>query len=116
MEIKGRWISEAMEAPVPAQVAALLKGKTFPTFDDFRSAFWKAVGGIPELAGQFSPQNRGLMRRGYAPKAPQEHQTPDQKVFILHHHVPISKGGAVYDVDNIKVVSPKRHHELHYND
>jgi hypothetical protein len=116
LEIKGRWILEPMEAPVPAQVAALLKGKSFPTFDDFRSAFWKAVGGIPELAGQFSPQNRGLMRRGYAPKAPQEHQTSDQKVFILHHHVPISKGGAVYDIDNIRVVSPKRHHELHYKD
>jgi hypothetical protein len=105
-----------MEAPVPTQAAALLKGRIFPSFGEFRSEFWKAVASIPELANQFSVQNRALMAGGNAPKALRSQRLPGRKEFILHHEIPISKGGAVYDLDNIKIVSPRRHFEIHYGD
>ncbi|WP_367617551.1 hypothetical protein [Pseudomonas azerbaijanoccidentalis] len=31
----------------------------------------------------------------------------------MHHVNHSSKGGEVYDIDNIRVVTPKRHSELH---
>ena len=34
--------------------------------------------------------------------------------FHLHHDIPIELGGAVYDLSNIRIVSPKVHLELHY--
>ena len=30
-------------------------------------------------------------------------------------HTKIEKGGPVYDIENISVVSPKRHHQIHYD-
>ncbi|MGE8060544.1 HNH endonuclease signature motif containing protein [Pseudomonas sp. NPDC089547] len=34
--------------------------------------------------------------------------------FILHHVIPISENGSVYDVDNLRVVTPAAHHDIHY--
>ncbi|MEX5669801.1 colicin, partial [Pseudomonas neuropathica] len=31
----------------------------------------------------------------------------------LHHEIEISKNGAVYDIDNLLVMTPKRHIQLH---
>ncbi|EOM1918670.1 HNH endonuclease, partial [Shigella sonnei] len=33
--------------------------------------------------------------------------------FKLHHEKPISQNGGVYDMDNISVVTPKRHIDIH---
>ncbi len=33
--------------------------------------------------------------------------------FELHHETPISEGGEVYDIDNMKIVTPKRHIDIH---
>ncbi|WP_412973623.1 hypothetical protein [Pseudomonas aeruginosa] len=33
--------------------------------------------------------------------------------YELYHVKPISEGGAVYNIDGIRVTNPKRHIELH---
>ncbi|MCF3281452.1 type VI secretion system tube protein Hcp, partial [Escherichia coli] len=39
----------------------------FNNFDEFRGAFWTAVGECPELLSQFSKANQTLIKRGRAP-------------------------------------------------
>ncbi|EPJ8533470.1 hypothetical protein PWM41_000215 [Providencia rettgeri] len=31
----------------------------------------------------------------------------------MHHDNPISEGGEVYDMDNLRVTTPKRHIDIH---
>ncbi|HEX2653331.1 MAG TPA: HNH endonuclease signature motif containing protein [Xanthobacteraceae bacterium] len=114
IEIPGKLLSDAMEGEVPKQVADSLKGRRFSSFDEYRRAFWKTFVGFPELAKQFSSQDRALMREGNAPKAPPDHQVGKMDTFQLDHKTRIADGGAVYDADNIRIVSPKRHHEIRY--
>ncbi len=109
------WISANMEAPVPSKVADLLRGRQFANWDRYREAFWRAVASMPELVNQFSSQNRALMSRGLAPKAPESQQVPGQAEFHLHHVKRVADGGPVYDADNIKVVSPLRHQKIHHD-
>lgn len=33
--------------------------------------------------------------------------------FELHHDPPISEGGEVYDMDNLRITTPKRHIDIH---
>lgn len=104
-----------MEAPIPSQVAQRLRGRTIANFEEFCRAIWQAASGVPELASQFSAANLGLMRRGLAPKAPPDLQVPGSTIFHLLHAKHPSEGGGLYDVDNIRVVSPLRHFQiLHY--
>ncbi len=35
--------------------------------------------------------------------------------FEIHHVEPIKNGGNIYDLDNLRVVTPKRHIEIHSN-
>jgi len=101
-----------MEAPIPAQVAQLLRGRAIASFEDFRQAIWQAAASIPELAREFSPPNRALMSRGLAPKAPPDLQVPGSANFHVVHVRHPDAGGAVYDVDNIRVVSPLRRWQI----
>ncbi len=104
-----------MELPIPAQVAKLLRGRAVANFDEFRQAIWKAAASVPELAREFSAPNRALMNRGLAPKAPPDQQVPGSANFRLVHVKHPSDGGAVYNVDNIRVISPLRRFQmLHY--
>src|SRR5258708_6542753 len=48
------------------------------------------------------------MRRGQAPKAPSAHQMPWSTILHLRH---IDPEGPIYDVDNMRVVSPLRHYQ-----
>jgi len=61
--------SQANAGNVPLEIAQALEGKTFPTFNSFRSAFWKAVG-QSKYAGEFNSYNVGRMKMGLAPEAP----------------------------------------------
>jgi len=97
---------------VPEQVAQQLRGRAFRNFDEFREAFWQAVAAAPELASQFSLRNRTEMRNGRAPVAPQEQHYGELRAYVLHHQRPIVRGGGVYDMSNILVVSPRVHQDI----
>jgi colicin/pyocin-S2-like DNase family protein len=65
----------------------------FDTFDDFRSAFWKAVATVPELAKQFSRTDRNAIPDGLAPRAPRAHRVRGRRLFSLHHNADFRADG-----------------------
>ncbi|WP_145594904.1 S-type pyocin domain-containing protein [Yersinia aleksiciae] len=114
--VSGIWLAGAGKdsgVPIPAHIADQLRGRRFSTFDKFREAFWLAVGHDPELSGQFNPGNQELMKNEYAPFVKKSDKAGQRVRNELHHKIPISQGGDVYNVDNINVVTPKRHIEIH---
>lgn len=71
-DVSGTWLAGAgvgLGAPIPTRIADQLRGKSFSSFDAFRSAFWKAVVADSELSSQFIPDNIERMLNGNAPKA-----------------------------------------------
>jgi len=116
--VTGIWLAGAgkvLGSPIPSQIADQLRGREFSSFDAFRKAFWTEVGNDPELATQFGRLNRVNMKNGFSPFPIPSEQAGGRKVFELHHIEAIAQGGAVYDVDNLRVTTPKRHIELHSN-
>jgi hypothetical protein len=112
--ITGTWLrgTERNAGLFPKSVADKLKGKQFKNFDEFREAFWREVANDLNLASQFDPPSIQRMQNGFAPFTDISQQLGSQKNFILHHKTPINQGGAVYDIDNLYVVTPKYHKEI----
>ncbi|MDO1712065.1 HNH endonuclease, partial [Proteus mirabilis] len=100
-------------APIPDRIADKLRGKKFNNFDEFRRKLWEEVSKDPELSKNFIQSNRTRMRNGLAPRARYKDSVGGRRSFELHHDKPISQGGEVYDIDNIRVATPKRHIDIH---
>lgn len=100
-------------APVPSQIADKLRGREFGNFDAFRRSFWREVASDPELSEQFSSDDITLMKLGRAPTVRFRDSVGKRIKVELHHQVEISKGGEVYNVDNLTALTPKRHIEIH---
>ncbi|SIO87637.1 polymorphic toxin-type HINT domain-containing protein [Nocardiopsis sp. JB363] len=113
-QVTGTWLrgTEGNAGRTPRQIADQLEGRSFDTFDQFRGAYWNAVADTPELAGQFAPHQVTRMRNGNAPFAVQNQQVGGQRSYVLHHITPIGRGGGVYDLDNIMVVTPRYHRDI----
>ncbi|NQD94861.1 pyocin [Pseudomonas sp. CrR25] len=115
-DVTGIWLAGAsvgLGAPIPTQIADRLRGREFSRFDDFREAFWTEVAADPELSSQFSAANRRVMRAGSSPFVQDTEAVGGRKVHELHHVDRIADGGAVYDVDNLRVNTPKNHIKNH---
>ncbi|PCE69340.1 S-type pyocin domain-containing protein [Salinivibrio sp. YCSC6] len=115
-DITGRWLEKASEdlgAPIPSQIADKLRGKEFSSFDAFRKAFWTEVASDKELAEQFNGTNLNTMKNGRAPFCRKRERVGGRVKYEIHHVDEIQHGGEVYNVDNLKVVSPKTHIEIH---
>lgn len=120
--IEGPWLAARNSddgAPIPAQVAKKLVGQRFASFGDLRAAIWKEVAGTPELAREFSDRSLKLICDGNAPYPPNSEQVIirstgklSQRPWELHHDPSIGRGGAVYDLSNIRVVTPRQHDQL----
>lgn len=114
--VSGNWVGAAATqqgAPVPTQIADKLRDREFSSFRAFRRAFWKAVSNDETLFDQFSQLNKTDVRDGLAPSARPADQLGKRKKFEIHHIKPISEGGAVYDLNNLTVLTPKQHMKLH---
>lgn len=113
-EILGRWLkgTDGNAGLFPKSVAEKLSGKKFANFDEFRNEFWKTIADDPVLSKQFSPEDIPIMKNGLAPRAPKTQELGGQVKYILHHKTPINQGGAVYDMDNLIIVTPKFHKEI----
>ncbi|EMC8549303.1 S-type pyocin domain-containing protein [Pseudomonas aeruginosa] len=114
--VAGNWLAGASQgngAPIPTQIANQLRGKDFKSWRDFREQFWIAVSNDPELIKQFNFGNKSAIKAGYAPYAIPSEQVGGREKFELHHVIPIAGKGAIYDIDNIRVMTPKRHIEVH---
>ncbi|AFY22381.1 S-type pyocin domain-containing protein [Pseudomonas sp. UW4] len=114
--VSGIWLGAASQgegAPVPSQIADQLRGREFKNFRAFRKAFWEAVADDPELAKQFNKQNLAAMANGKAPFAPKAEWAGETRKFEFHHKIYVSKNGSVYGVENMSLVTPKRHKAIH---
>lgn len=114
--VSGIWLGAASQgegAPIPSQIADQLRGREFNSFRAFRKTFWEAVANDPELARQFNKQNLAEMANGNAPYAPKTGWAGETRRFELHHKIYISNNGSVYGLENMGLVTPKRHKEIH---
>ena len=96
---------------VPLDVAKMMEGKSFNSFDLFRNEFWKSMS-KSKYAAEFGEANITRMESGLAPFAVKSQHIGLQKNYHLHHKSPISHGGAVYDLSNIQIVTPRFHKEV----
>ncbi|WP_116799518.1 S-type pyocin domain-containing protein [Pseudomonas syringae] len=114
--VSGIWLGAASQgegAPIPSQIADQLRGKEFKNFRDFRKAFWLAVGADLELSKQFKGSNNTLIKGGTAPFAIPSEQVGGRGQFEIHHVIPVHPAGAVYDVENMRIMTPKLHIQTH---
>jgi 5-methylcytosine-specific restriction endonuclease McrA len=95
------------------QIADKFRGREFSSFKAFRRVFWKAVANDEFLIDQFTQLNKIDVRDGLSPSALPSEQVGGRKKFEIHHIKPISEGGAVYDIDNLRILTPKQHIETH---
>ncbi|MGL5389097.1 MAG: S-type pyocin domain-containing protein [Serratia sp. (in: enterobacteria)] len=111
-----KWLNDAdkeIGVPIPSQIADRLRGREFANFDSFRKAFWQEVSKNPALSKQFIVSNRSRMAVGKASKARKLDAAGKRTSFEIHHINEISKGGDVYNIDNLRVMTPKRHVDIH---
>jgi hypothetical protein len=114
--VSGNWLGAASTgegAPIPMQIADKFRGREFSSFKAFRRVFWKAVANDEFLIDQFTQLNKIDVRDGLSPSALPSEQVGGRKKFEIHHIKPISEGGAVYDIDNLRILTPKQHIETH---
>ncbi|MFZ3285063.1 S-type pyocin domain-containing protein [Pseudomonas sp.] len=118
-DVSGIWLAGAgtgIGAPIPTRIADRLRGREFSSFDKFRKAFWEEVANDSELLNQFKSTNQGKLIDGRSPFAPKSEHHGEKAKYEIHHIEHIQDGGAVYDVDNLAVMTPKRHVEIHRED
>lgn len=118
-DVSGIWLSGAgagLGVPIPARIADQLRGQKFKSFNAFRAAMWTAVSNDAELNSQFKPTNQGWLSKGNSPFAPKAERNGENARYEIHHIENIQHGGAVYDIENLRVATPKRHVEIHKED
>ena len=72
----------------------------------------KVVADEPSLANQFDVSSIQRMQSGLSPFTDVSQQIGGMKSYVLHHKTPINQGGAVYNMDNLYIVTPKYHKEI----
>jgi len=110
------WLESASQGfgvAIPKRIADRLTGQAFQNWRVFRQAFWNAVGEDEVLTRQFNASNVARLKKGYSPRVRAEQSVGGRTVYELHHQVPLSKGGELYNLDNIRVTTPKLHIEIH---
>lgn len=110
------WLAGASEgegAAIPSQIADKLRGTRYSSFDAFRRAFWKSVATDPDLSKQFDPNSLDTMKKGRAPFAREQELAGKRVKVELHHKVEIFRSGDVYNVDNLRALTPRRHIDIH---
>jgi hypothetical protein len=115
-DVSGIWLAGAgtgIGVPIPTRIADKLRGREFSSFDKFREAFWQEIANDPELFSQFKRTNQSKLTDGKAPFAPMPEHHGEKAKYELHHIEHIRHGGAVYNVDNLAVITPKRHVKIH---
>ena len=115
-DVSGIWLAGAgvgLGAPIPTRIADQLRGKSFSSFNTFRKAFWKAVAADPELFSQLSEDDQARLLTGNAPSVRFRDSVGKRVTFEMHHVERIVDGGSVYDVDNLRVNTPRNHIDLH---
>lgn len=117
-DVPDEWLDHArsgLGAPIPTSIADSLRGRKFSSFDSFRRAFWVEVSRDPKLSEQFASKDLVRMSGGSAPRALYADTVGSRLSHDIHHVEQISEGGEVYNVDNLRVNTPKNHIDVHKN-
>jgi LysM repeat protein len=107
------WLSSG-SAAIPKQVLDKLKGQRLNSGSDLTRAIWKAVADTPELAKDFGQADLWRMQHDRSPRVTKADQHRGQRTWIVHHQNDIQFGGPVYDLSNLRIVTPKEHYRIHY--
>lgn len=100
-------------APIPSSVAEKLSGRPFASFAKLREAIWLEVSKDPELSRHLGKASLREVSEKRAPYVPAEHQIGKRMKYEIHHKHWINEGGAVYDLDNLVIMTPKDHIQTH---
>lgn len=114
--VPSRWLEAAAQgegAAIPSQIADKLRGKEFKSFRVFRETFWKTVFNDGKLADLFNATSLNEMKKGKAPIVRFSDTAGARVKYELHHKVGLAEGGDLYNSDNINIVTPKAHVEIH---
>lgn len=114
--VQGGWLEAATQgegAAIPSKIADQLRGKNFKDFRAFRETFWKAVSADAELAMSFDPGSLSAMSKGRSPYVKAGDRVGKRVKFELHHVSSLSDGGQLYDIDNLRLLTPKQHLAVH---
>ncbi|MDD1011231.1 S-type pyocin domain-containing protein [Pseudomonas shahriarae] len=114
--VPSRWLEAAAQgegAAIPLQIADKLRGKEFKSFRVFRETFWKTVFNDGKLADLFNATSLNEMKKGKAPIVRFSDTAGARVKYELHHKVGLAEGGDLYNADNINIVTPKAHVEIH---
>lgn len=113
----GNWVEQAATqrgAPIPHSVAEQLRGRSFRPFRGFRRAMWRAMKNDAGLFDQIGFQGADhIFKPGNAPFTKKSERVGSRKRYEIHHKTPIHAGGEVYDMDNMSIMTPRQHIEIH---
>lgn len=115
-KVGDKWLEDAGKGngvPIPDRIADKLRGQKFNNIDEFRRKLWEEVSKDPELLKQFKKQNQGNLKAAKAPAPPKGERVGGRIKYEIHHETRIVDGGEVYDIDNMRIVTPKRHIDIH---
>lgn len=110
------WLSAASSpdgAPIPSQVADSLRGREFSSFDRFREALWGEIGKNQPLLQSLNQRNRELTSRGRSPFTRKSDRVGGRRRMEIHHLELVSQGGDVYNIDNMRIMTPRTHIDAH---
>lgn len=105
--------TNALGSPVPAVIAEALSGKKYAEFRNLKRAIWRELSKHPELTKDMNSANLSLIAKGMAPYVPRNERKGGRIRFEIHHINPISKGGDVYNIDNLMFNTPANHDKIH---
>lgn len=100
-------------APIPTRIADQLRGRMYGRWGKMREAIWKAIAADPELSKHFTSASLDDMREGGAPSCPEHGRVGARQTLNIHHVHPIAQGGGVYDLDNLIIMTPRAHIDVH---
>lgn len=94
-----------MGAHIPSQIAKKLEGKTFENFQHFSTTFWITIAEEPLYSKQFVTSQLNRIKKGWSPRAPFHDTAKGLRSYEICHLNPPHLGGAVYDMDNLRIMS-----------
>lgn len=103
----------AAGAPIPARIAEKLRGRRFTRFDKLKEAIWIEIAADETFSRHIVPAILDDMRKGLAPFAKRDHRVGKRVKLEIHHKHEVSLGGAVYDFDNLVLMTPRVHIDHH---
>lgn len=103
----------AAGAPIPSRIADKLRGRRFSRFDRLREAIWMEIAADEVFKQHLEFLDADNMRNGAAPYAPESQWVGRRIKIEIHHKHEIASGGAVYDLDNLLLMTPRVHIDHH---